>query len=580
MSNHPTPAGKGIHKEECAHFRKNDFVALKHQKRVFDRFVDDPAVRGLLLFHKLGSGKTCTSIMIADAILGISDMAAKFVYVLTPGSLRQNFVSEYCGVCGQNPRTLSKRYLFITYNTNVYKSLPPNFDDSVVIIDEVHNFINSLVNFSKNAIAIYERIQKSRRVKILALTGTPIYKKTYELAVLFNLLKPGTFPRILNFNQKEIDRAVIDKIFTKDGHLRDAERFRRRIKGLVSYVAGVDPAMYPEIVDELPVEVSMSPYQAKFYSAAVATESRIRRMGPPSRKKLRENPAQARRQRVLHVMAVQYIMSRSAANFVYPPDLRNDLTKKATGKPSAQLSFGAGSAGFGAPSALSGRIHSDVLEQKLESLVAKVSKGKVPDAIIAKGGWVDKRRFAENKLPHFSTKMMALLNNIGAHFAGKHVIFSFYKTKSGINLISAFLELCGVPTLLYTGDLSDRKRRKILARFNAPENRYGDQHKVLLLTYAGSEGITLLDVQNLHIFESAVREGRTSQMIGRVARYKSHVQLPPALRIIHIWRYWSRAEIAEDPSVDESLFLRGQKQQAVVDTVLHQVQAAAFEQPL
>jgi len=50
--------------------------------------------RGLLLFHGLGSGKTCTSIAIAEAA-----KTHKRVFVMTPASLKMNFFSELkkCG---------------------------------------------------------------------------------------------------------------------------------------------------------------------------------------------------------------------------------------------------------------------------------------------------------------------------------------------------------------------------------------------------------------------------------------------------------------------------------------------------
>ena len=50
--------------------------------------------RGLLLYHGLGSGKTCTSIAIAEGM-----KTTKKVVVMTPASLKMNFFSELkkCG---------------------------------------------------------------------------------------------------------------------------------------------------------------------------------------------------------------------------------------------------------------------------------------------------------------------------------------------------------------------------------------------------------------------------------------------------------------------------------------------------
>ena len=71
-----------------------DFSLLTHQKIVRDYMNLYTPYRGLLLYHGLGSGKTCTSIAIAEGM-----KSAKRVIILTPASLRANYVEELkkCG---------------------------------------------------------------------------------------------------------------------------------------------------------------------------------------------------------------------------------------------------------------------------------------------------------------------------------------------------------------------------------------------------------------------------------------------------------------------------------------------------
>ena len=71
-----------------------DFSLLTHQKIVRDYMNLYTPYRGLLLYHGLGSGKTCTSIAIAE---GMKD--SKRVIIMTPASLRANYVEELkkCG---------------------------------------------------------------------------------------------------------------------------------------------------------------------------------------------------------------------------------------------------------------------------------------------------------------------------------------------------------------------------------------------------------------------------------------------------------------------------------------------------
>ena len=72
----------------------NAFSLLTHQKIVRDYLNVYTPYRGLLLFHGLGAGKTCTSIAIAEGF-----KSNKKVIIMTPASLRRNYMEELkkCG---------------------------------------------------------------------------------------------------------------------------------------------------------------------------------------------------------------------------------------------------------------------------------------------------------------------------------------------------------------------------------------------------------------------------------------------------------------------------------------------------
>ena len=78
----------------CSTNTSNSFNMLTHQKIVRDYINIYTPYRGLLLYHGLGSGKTCSSIGIAE---GLKD--DKKVIILTPASLRMNYLEELkkCG---------------------------------------------------------------------------------------------------------------------------------------------------------------------------------------------------------------------------------------------------------------------------------------------------------------------------------------------------------------------------------------------------------------------------------------------------------------------------------------------------
>jgi hypothetical protein len=237
---------------------------LTHQKIVRDYLNIYSPYRGLLLFHGLGSGKTCSSIAIAEGL-----KTFKRIIVMTPASLRMNYIEEMKTKCGDlmykknqywefiesrgNPeltRVLSQilmfpddkfvranggawmvnvtkpsnyeteltasqrvrvdrqidemintKYDFINYNglraeklksmTEGYTRNP--FDNSVIIIDEAHNFVSRIVNKLKRptsmAYRLYHFLLSAQNAKVVLLTGTPIINYPNEIAVLFNILR-------------------------------------------------------------------------------------------------------------------------------------------------------------------------------------------------------------------------------------------------------------------------------------------------------------------------------------------------------------------------------------------------------
>ena len=81
---------RGIYPElSCPNAEHPPFTPLPHQEATAEYFLSSPH-KGLLLFHQLGSGKTCTAILVADKML--KRKLVKHVYVFSPGSLRSTWI--------------------------------------------------------------------------------------------------------------------------------------------------------------------------------------------------------------------------------------------------------------------------------------------------------------------------------------------------------------------------------------------------------------------------------------------------------------------------------------------------------
>ena len=263
----------------CESQQSEEMALFVHQKLVRDYLNLYTPYRGLLLYHGLGSGKTCTSIAIAEGMKN-----SKKVYIMTPASLEDNYLAElkkcgdsiykrnqywkwfdYEGLTPNEIKTLSSalnlpmeyikkqkgvflvdktnpssnystfeievknklndqinqmiktKYTFLHYNglqresfLKMTKQGTINiFNNSVVIIDEAHNFISRIVNKidkekdievdSKTgektrpsiflSLQLYEMLLAAQDVRIVLLTGTPMINYPNEIAILFNLLR-------------------------------------------------------------------------------------------------------------------------------------------------------------------------------------------------------------------------------------------------------------------------------------------------------------------------------------------------------------------------------------------------------
>ena len=228
-----------------------------YQKIIRDYLKIETPYRGLLVYHGLGSGKTCSSIAVAESLLSTSK-----VYVMVPASLEKNYKEElqkcgdpiyavenfwtmkpmsdevraegkklgisdkfmdknnriYTTTSGNEPNfeslstqdkkaireqiadLLEQRFTFVRYNgltrSNIAEYIVEGmYDDSVVIIDEAHNLISRVINESEITSKLYDAIYTAKRCKIVALSGTPVINSPNEISYMMNLLR-GPIERI------------------------------------------------------------------------------------------------------------------------------------------------------------------------------------------------------------------------------------------------------------------------------------------------------------------------------------------------------------------------------------------------
>ena len=550
----------GIYKDRrCFGKRTNTFIPNEHQAYVRDYFINSKH-KGLLLYHKLGSGKTCTSIIIADALLQSKKISK--VYVITPGSLRENWISEYCRVCG-DPSFSLDNFIFITYNYKVKEEvLKLDFNNSLVIVDEVHNLVNGVKNFSTNTYAIYYKIINSY-CRVLALSGTPVFNKTLEFPILGNMLsnKFGWVLKNGGLRDVEADRGSWN-VISWELRKRNPELIRQLLSGIISYYPG-DNTAYPNVRYIEPIRCPMSEYQYFAYNETKEAE-RLRQI-PPEIELKYSKPEEYKRKFIKYIIAIQWIATRAASNclktkeYSFIPDTYNDTARIYTMEQFKHILTGMES------------FSEEEADKEINNL--KLRNGIFNDDPITFKyfmyddnkkikiyGWLSDEvlKTHSTNLLNISKKYSILLSNIVINSNHKHIVFSFYKTTRGTLLLYSLLKHCGIKAVLYSGDVPAARRQRMIDIFNHTSNNNGERIQVMLLTEAGGEGISLLGVNHVHIVESSIRENKNVQAIGRAVRYKSHINLPKDRQFVNVYRYWSVKSLGllDFEEIDEMLYNR------------------------
>ena len=106
----------------------------------------------------------------------------------------------------------------LKYNIKKFNINSP-FYKEVIIIDEVHNFIRSILNNRPSARIMYNWIINAVDVKLVFLSGTPVINKPSEIAILYNMLKGMihvySFTVKTNMNVEDVTKKLNDIYYNK-----------------------------------------------------------------------------------------------------------------------------------------------------------------------------------------------------------------------------------------------------------------------------------------------------------------------------------------------------------------------------
>jgi hypothetical protein len=250
-----------------------NIVTFSHTQNFVQKFFTPQSpYKGMLLFHSVGSGKTCTAI--ATATNTFDREGYKILWV-TRHTLKEdiwkNMFDNICNIIIQErlnngeilPTTRAKRMEFLGKNwlqpisykqfTNLikgknkfYKEMvdlngkEDPFRKTIIIIDEIHKIYSSSLSMLErpNPEVLQTMVQNSYKVsgkdslKLLLMTATPITDDHMSCVKILNLLLENyeRFPE--EFERFKTMFCNENGLFTEKG----SQEFMNRITGLVSYI--------------------------------------------------------------------------------------------------------------------------------------------------------------------------------------------------------------------------------------------------------------------------------------------------------------------------------------------------------
>ena len=512
---------------------------------------------GLLLFHGLGTGKTCSAITVSEEHRRFLKQSGlpRYIYILGGGNIQSNFKNQffqesnlskqgeewtYKGCVGNallreiNATNMSKEmiiekinelihrhYRFMGYRkfANYIQQLKrlEDLEHSMIVIDEAHNIKDESKGFTPSK--ALDLITKKTTVKLLLLSATPMFNDPGEIIWMLNLL---------NRNDKRYELKESD-IFL-NGVLKESEipRLIHHMRGYVSFVKGENPFTFPyrvypsyfqtkipsptkpfaitfdedksmDVMKTQVCPVTLQPHQQKAYDKVVQTASASKSLSMSDSFPL------------LTVLNMSYPEGTSL-NYLEKFGNKYDYYKKSVRcfDPDQIMNYSA----------------------KINAICEQIKKS---EGIVL----IYSQFLEEGVIP-----MALALESMG--ITSDTPLFK-RAVKSGPY---KYCMLTGRPSLTPHPEESI----KIL---NSLENRNGDLLKVVLITKAASEGVDLKNVRQIHIMDPWWNLNRIEQTIGRGIRLCSHKDLPFEKRNAQIFLYTSY--VGESETVDHYIYRFAEK---------------------
>lgn len=508
---------------------------LQPSQKFLGEFFKESKLRGILIYHKIGAGKTCTAITIAETFKKNTN-----ILVVLPAALIGNFkqelitecpgdeyiskvnrdkikkldpsTKEYNKIIEASYKKIDKFYTIYSYHkfVQLIQKKKINLVNTLLIIDEIQNMISETGIFYKSLKKVID--SSDDKTRIILLSATPMFDRPVEIALTLNLIKKDNYiPIGNNFNKEFLSiRENKDGIYYNG---KNFKKFRKLIGNLVSYYRGAPPQAFP-VENFKVIRCKMSNFQYKSYLTAMSSENNFIRGSFKSVD-------------ILKMPNNFFIGPRILSNVAFP-------------------NKSVGLTGFSS-------FKDDHL--KLQNV------------------------------KDFSIKIYKMYKLIKKS-VGPIFIYSNFKDFGGIRTILNFLDYHGYKNYknsgggkkrycVWTGDEKHHIKEQIKNAFNMYKNKDGSQIKIILGSPSIKEGVSLLRVDQVHIFEPYWNMSRLKQIIGRAIRFCSHKDLPKERRKVDIFLYIST--YPDERTIDEYIWSLAKKKHKLISQFENTLKEKAFD---
>lgn len=521
---------------------ENPGSLMNHQKLIARFLSSNTIYDELLLLHEMGSGKTCTAIGAVEQIREEGKFRGA-LYLAKGDALVNNFINELVFKCTDG-RYIPEGYNYLTelekvhrtrkaikdyYTTNTFETFAQKikryttkealakwcedekFNNSVIIIDEVHNLrMKAQIDEDGQKINLnvykefYRFLHAVKDCKILLMSGTPMKDGVDEIASVMNLILPADkqLPSGVDFVTEFFDKKN-DIFRVKDSHVNI---LKNAFKGRVSYLKSMSSTVEKVFQDNLSArpklehmvvyEDDMGDFQSERYKKAYAEDGE-------------ENKG-------------VWANSRQASLFVFPD---GSIGKEGFAKYVTNTAV------------------KSLREEKSKKTkhVFSLSESLKKEIL----GNPETTTESLKRLKKFSSKYAESIKTIlDAQREGKSVfVYNEFVTGSGLILFGLILELFGFSkasgmepedskkpryATLTSQTSTDKQIGILVNRFNKPDNMRGEIINVIIGSRKISEGFTFKNVQIIDIHTPWFNYSETSQVIARGHRLGSHKDLVEA----------------------------------------------------